>query len=156
MVFKVVNHFRVSLMAQMVQNLPTMQETWLQSQGWEDPLRRKWQPTPVLLPEKSMDRGTWRPIVHGVTKSQTWLSEQSLGLFQGVSQFSCVSPMYPETIHVIKPLFVFLLLFWGRGRISVKNLKWYVEEKLFFLPHTGIEWDIKDASQRSISRRSRI
>ena len=36
--------------------------------------RRKWQPTPVFLPGKSMDRGDWRAIVHGVAKSQTWLS----------------------------------------------------------------------------------
>ena len=29
---------RVSLVAQMVRNLPGMQETWVQSLGWEDPL----------------------------------------------------------------------------------------------------------------------
>ena len=29
---------RASLVAQMVKNLPTMQETWVQSLGWEDPL----------------------------------------------------------------------------------------------------------------------
>ena len=27
-----------SLMAQLVKNLPAMQETWVQSMGWEDPL----------------------------------------------------------------------------------------------------------------------
>ena len=27
-----------------------MQETWVRSLGWEDPLERKWQPTPVFLP----------------------------------------------------------------------------------------------------------
>ena len=27
-----------SLVAQMVENLPAMRETWVQSQGWEDPL----------------------------------------------------------------------------------------------------------------------
>ena len=27
-----------SLVAQMVKNLPAMQETWVQSLGWEDPL----------------------------------------------------------------------------------------------------------------------
>ena len=27
-----------SLVAQMVKNLPVMQETWVQSLGWEDPL----------------------------------------------------------------------------------------------------------------------
>ena len=28
-------------MAQLVKNLPTMQETWVQSLGWEDPLERR-------------------------------------------------------------------------------------------------------------------
>ena len=46
--------YRTSLVAQMVKHLSTMQETWVQSLGWEDPLwRRKWQSTPVLLPGKS-------------------------------------------------------------------------------------------------------
>jgi len=29
-----------SLVAQMVKNLPEMQETWVQSLGWEDPLEK--------------------------------------------------------------------------------------------------------------------
>ena len=29
------------LVAQMVKNLPTMQETWVQSLGWEDPLEKE-------------------------------------------------------------------------------------------------------------------
>ena len=33
----------------MVTNLPIMQETWVQSLGWEDPQRKAWQPTQVLL-----------------------------------------------------------------------------------------------------------
>ena len=36
--------------------------------GWEDPLRRKWQSTPVLLPGESMDRGDFWATVHGVPK----------------------------------------------------------------------------------------
>ena len=31
---------RTSLVAQMVKHLPTMQETWVQSLGWEDPLEK--------------------------------------------------------------------------------------------------------------------
>ena len=38
-----------SLVAQRVKNLPAMWETWLQSLDQEDPLERKWQPTPVFL-----------------------------------------------------------------------------------------------------------
>ena len=30
-----------SLVAQMVKNLPSMQETWVQSPGWEDPLEKR-------------------------------------------------------------------------------------------------------------------
>ena len=32
---------RTSLVAQMVRNLPEMQETWIQALGWEDPLEKK-------------------------------------------------------------------------------------------------------------------
>ena len=39
-----------TLVAQMVKNPPAMQETWVQSLGWEDPLKKEWLPTPVLLP----------------------------------------------------------------------------------------------------------
>ena len=38
------------------------------------PGERKWQPTPVFLPGKSMDRGARWARVHRVTKSQTQLS----------------------------------------------------------------------------------
>ena len=42
-----------SLVAQMVKNLPAMQETWVQSQGQEDPLEKGWLPTPIFLSEES-------------------------------------------------------------------------------------------------------
>ena len=32
---------RASLIAQLVKNLPAMQETWVQSLGWEDPLEKE-------------------------------------------------------------------------------------------------------------------
>ena len=38
------------LVAQLVKNLPEMQETWVWSLGWEDPWRRKRLPTPVFWP----------------------------------------------------------------------------------------------------------
>ena len=39
--------------AQKIKNLPTTQETAVWCLGWEDPRRRKWQPTPVFLPGES-------------------------------------------------------------------------------------------------------
>ena len=32
--------FRASLIAQLVKNLPAMQETWVRSLGWQDPLEK--------------------------------------------------------------------------------------------------------------------
>ena len=40
----------------MVKNLPAVQETWIQSLGEEDPLRREWLSTPVFLPGKSHEQ----------------------------------------------------------------------------------------------------
>ena len=42
-----------SPVAQVVKNLPAMQETRVPSLGQEDPWRRKWQPTLVFLPGES-------------------------------------------------------------------------------------------------------
>ena len=59
----------VSLVAQLVKNLPAMQETWVQPLGWEDsPGEEKGYPLQYCGLENSMD------TVHGVTKSQTPLS----------------------------------------------------------------------------------
>ena len=59
-------------MAQLVKNLPAMQETWVQPLVWEDTLEKGKAPVFWRLPlqysglENSMDC-----IVHGVAKSQT-------------------------------------------------------------------------------------
>ena len=53
-----------------------MQETWVQSLGWEDPLEKGTAThSRILGLENSMDRGAWRATVHGVTKSQTQLND---------------------------------------------------------------------------------
>ena len=56
---KLVIASEASLVAQRVKRLPARWETRVQSLGWEDPWRRKWQPTPVLLPGKSHG---WRSL----------------------------------------------------------------------------------------------
>ena len=48
-----------SLVAQMVRNLPIIQETWVWSLGWEDPLEKEWLPTPVFLPGEFHGPRSW-------------------------------------------------------------------------------------------------
>ena len=62
-------------MAQMVKNLPAMQETWVRSLGQEDPLADGMAAHSSTLAWRiPMGRGAWQATVHGVTGSQTRLS----------------------------------------------------------------------------------
>ena len=60
------------MVAKTVKNLPAVQETWVQSMGWEDPLEEGMATHSSILAWRiPMDRGAWRAAVHGLTKSQT-------------------------------------------------------------------------------------
>ena len=60
----------------MVKNLPEVQETRVQSLVWEDPLEQGMATHSSILAWRiPIDRGTRQATVHGVTKSQTWLSD---------------------------------------------------------------------------------
>ena len=54
----------------MVKNLPAMQETQIQSLGWENsPGEGNGYPLQYSCPENSMDRGAWQATVHRLPKS---------------------------------------------------------------------------------------
>ena len=60
-----------SLVAQVVNNLPTMQDTWVQSLGWKDPLEKGMANTlQYSCLENSTNRKTWQVTIPGVTKSR--------------------------------------------------------------------------------------
>ena len=62
-------------MAQLLKNLPAMQESQVQSLGWVTPLEKEIAiHSSVLVPGGSMGRGTGWATVHGVTKNRTQLS----------------------------------------------------------------------------------
>ena len=55
-----------------------MQETSVQSLGWEDPLEEGMATHSSILAWRILkDRGAWLATVHGVTKSQTLLSNSA-------------------------------------------------------------------------------
>ena len=64
-----------SLVAQIVKNEPTTQETWLPSLSWEDALEEGMATQSSILAWRIlMDKGAWRATVHGVTKYLTRLN----------------------------------------------------------------------------------
>ena len=57
---------RASLVAQMVQNLPAMRETWVRSLGWEEPLEEGLAThSSVLAWRIPMDSEAWQAAVYG-------------------------------------------------------------------------------------------
>ena len=61
-----------------VKNPPVMQETWIWSLHQEDPLARKWQPTPVFLPGKSHGQRSlvsYSPWGHKELDTTEWLNK---------------------------------------------------------------------------------
>ena len=57
---------------ELVENLPAMRETWVQSLCWEDPVEEGMATYSSILAWRiPMDRGAWWATVHVVRKSQT-------------------------------------------------------------------------------------
>ena len=66
----------VSLVTQMVKNLPAMQETRFQSLGQGEPHgEENGYPPQYSCLEKSINRGAWWDTVYEVAKSRTQLSD---------------------------------------------------------------------------------
>ena len=63
----------------MVKNPPAMQETWVLSLGWEDPLEEGMATNSSILAWRiPMDRGAWWAIVQSVVQSQTCCKESDM------------------------------------------------------------------------------
>ena len=79
-----------SLVTQLVRNPSAMQETWVQSLGWEDPLEKgKGYPFQYVGLENSMDC-----IVHGVAKTWTRLNNLHFHkIFFHLCPFQFLSPV---------------------------------------------------------------
>ena len=68
--------FRTFLVSQTVKNLPAMRETRVRSLGWGHPLEKGMATHSSILAWRiPMDRGAWWATVHGVTESQTQMSD---------------------------------------------------------------------------------
>ena len=79
----VAREFVILSSSKMVKNPSAIQETWVLSLGWEDPLEKgTGYPLQYSCLENPMDRGAWWATVHGSTKSWTRLSDFYLPFHQ--------------------------------------------------------------------------
>ena len=75
----------------MVKNVPAMQETWLQSLSWKEPLEKAWPPSPEFLPgEFHGHRSPWGhkelDTTEQLTLSCTFTERQWINRKQNVDQ----------------------------------------------------------------------
>ena len=94
-----------SLVAQLVKNLPTMQETRVQPLGQKIPWRRKWQPTPVFLPGESHRQRSladYSPQGHKESHTAEWLT---LLLLQKEWRWCILSAWVYSTLPLKKSVF---------------------------------------------------
>ena len=97
-----------SLVVQLGKNLPAMQETWPTSLGWEDPLEEGLATHSSLLAWRiPMDRGAWQATIHGLSKSETRLSDQA----QHIQTDTCLHLMtalfLEQTKHLARNKYAF-------------------------------------------------
>ena len=66
----------VSLVAQMLKNLPAIEETWVRFLDQEDPLQKgNGYPLQHFYLENPVDRGAWQAMIQGISKIWIPLSE---------------------------------------------------------------------------------
>ena len=108
---------KVSLVAQMVKNLPAMQDTQ------SDPLRREWLPTPVFLPGEFHEQRSLAGCSHGVARVRhDWASN--------------TPPQ--ENDELVNSVFVVILYF--------RNLEFSLDHPIKFVPFYLQKWmDVKVA-----------
>ena len=69
----------------MVKNLAAMQETWVQSLGWENPMKEDMAThSSILVWRIPIDREAWWVTVHGVAKRQAASHLQGAALSRSV------------------------------------------------------------------------
>ena len=107
-----------SLVAQTVNNLPAMWETWVHSLGWEDTLVKEMADNPFQYSclEKPMDRGAWWTTIHKVPKSQTQLSNWAHDI-EGSRSLICMESLFTTVC----------ILMWRMGKLS--EIKHIIEAK---------------------------
>ena len=87
-------------MAQLVKNPPAMQETWVQSLGWEDPLQKGMVTHPVFWPGEFRGQGSlagYSPCCH---KAPDMTEQLTLSLSKDKTDLCIFSETLSPKIHM--------------------------------------------------------
>ena len=136
---------RASLVAQMVKNLPPVQETWVQSLDWEDPLEKEMQSTPIFLPGKfhrQRNLAGYSRWGQKESDSTEWLTLHFFNdcnkilfysLFFNIIHLNILRPAFPFSSNCVN--FSVYPWNWVLSNDGENNIK--DDERMFSFPRTG-------------------
>ena len=129
---------QASLVAQTVNNLPAMQETGLRSLGQENPLQRKWLPTPVFLPGElhgQRSRAGYSPwgqkeseTTEQLTHTHTDKKLTTTG-FSALNKLSFQSSTNPREKSRLRKKHLFAPFLWNSGIYTLVLLEYSWKER---------------------------
>ena len=95
-------------MSQTGKNSPATQETWVQSLGWDDPMKEDMAThSSVSTWSSPMDRGAWRATVHWVTKGQTQLKWLSTAYLYSLMKNNSHTMLFSHLKYIIQQFLVY-------------------------------------------------
>ena len=114
-----------NIVAQLVKNLPAMQEMWVQSLSWEDPLERERLHTPVFRPGEF--HGLYSPWGRKESDTTEWLS---LTRYANITTLSislkikrkCINATVSQNVINYSQTFVFWFCFWRLNNVLFRNV----------------------------------
>ena len=124
------------MVAQLVNNPPAIWETWVRSLSWEDPLEKGKATHSSILAW----RIPWTVIVHGVTKSQTWLSDFHFHFFKHSNKNE---DFFLSSYNSAEQFFPGSSLAWSSLQVDKDPVSWGGNR----------EWEIKPSAWKWVSER---
>ena len=129
-----------------------MWETWVQFLDWEDPLRRKWQPTPVFLPRESHGRRRLVGYSPRVANSRTQLSDFTFTFtLMRTARFICVCVLTLCSVSlVLMAILLCLATIWFRPATILLELDFLFQGSQEHLSRPSLTPDTEEKGKKDL------
>ena len=116
--------FKQNIVAQLVKNLPAMQEIWVQSLSWEDPLEKGKATYSSILAWNSPLYSPWGRKESDTTEwlSLTWYANITTLSISLKIKRKCINATVSQNVIKFSQTFVFWFCFWRLKNVLFRNV----------------------------------